>query len=72
MARTVDITFDTGLYDVGAVEETIETFRQVADITVASGRDVLTVTVKAPDADVEDIAGALANIALARSIEVRS
>jgi hypothetical protein len=72
MARSVDITFDTGLYDAGAVEETVETFGQVADITVTTGEHDLTVTVKAPAADLEAIAGALANIALARSIEVRS
>jgi hypothetical protein len=72
MATSVDITFDTALYDVGAVEETVEAFRQVADITITTGENDLTVTVKAPTADVQAIAGALANIALARSIEVRS
>ena len=72
MARSVDITFDPELYDEGAVEETVETFKQVADITVGSGTSGIRVTVKAPDAEVEAIAGALANIALARTIEVRS
>ena len=72
MARSVNIIFDPELYDEGAVEETIETFSQVADITVENGKSGITVTVKAPDADLEPIAGALANIALARSIEVRS
>ncbi len=71
MARSVDIFFDSELYDEDAVEETVETFRQVADITVDSEPGGTRVTVKAP-ADLEAIAGALANIALARTIEVRS
>jgi len=72
MAISVDITFDTGLYDVEAVKETARTFGRVANVTVATGTHDVTVTVKAPAEDVEAIAGALANIALARSIEVRS
>ncbi|MBW2260954.1 MAG: hypothetical protein JRG91_03195 [Deltaproteobacteria bacterium] len=72
MARSMNITFDPKLYDEGAVEETVETFKQVADITLGSGRSGIMVTVKAPASEVEAIAGALANIALARTIEVRS
>ena len=72
MARSLDITFDAELYDEDAVEETVETFGQVAEITVGRVETGLRVTVRAPASEIEAIAGSLANIALARTIEVRS
>ena len=72
MAGSVDITFDADIYDEDAVQETVETFGQVADITVRRVETGLRVTVKARASEIEAIAGSLANIALARTIEVRS
>jgi precorrin-3B methylase len=72
MTMSVDITFDRNLYDESAIMETVEEFRAVARIEISDAGDDIRVTVSAADEDVYGIAGALSNLALARSIEVRS
>ena len=76
-AGAVRLRFAAALYDEDAVRETADEFRPVARVTVRKLRDGLSVTVGPPravagdDADLDTLAGELANIALARTLEAR-
>jgi hypothetical protein len=72
MPNSIRIAFDGTLYDEDAVEETVAEFRNVADVQIRQTKVGLEVTVKAAADVVEKVAGALMNISLARTIEVRS
>lgn len=72
MPKSIRIAFDGTLYDEDAVEETVAEFRDVADVQIKQTKVGLEVTVKAAADVVEKITGALMNISLARTIEVRS
>jgi hypothetical protein len=71
---SVRLYFDGSLYDEAAVRQTTEQFRSVSRVTVRRAGDGLSVTLTPLAGAVEDIdtiAGELANIALARTLEAR-
>ena len=70
MAAHTSIRFCDDVYDLGILEATVAEFRDVARIEVEHGDGHAVVTLSCDDA--EHVAGMLANIVLARTIEVRS
>jgi hypothetical protein len=72
MAMRIQIDFDGRFYDVGEVEDTVDEFKEVARVDITHREGGAVVTVEGSEEDVAVIAGTLSNIALARTIEVRS
>jgi hypothetical protein len=72
MKRTLSITFEGSLYDADEVEDTAREFGDVARIRVTHRGGGAVVRIEADGDEIDDIAGSLMNIALARTIEVRS
>jgi len=70
MAERTSILFDDDVYDLGILEATVSEFREFARIDLRHGDGHALVTLSCEDA--EHVAGMLANIVLARTIEVRS
>jgi hypothetical protein len=72
MASTVSIEFEDVYYDLGEVESTAREFEDVARIRIVRGPGRATITITAEQEVLARISGALANMSLARTIEVRS
>lgn len=72
MSDPIRLDIDCELYDEGAVRETVEQFRGVARITTRKSRTGVILTLSTEQADVDQVAGELLNIALARTLEARA